>query len=171
MNMKESITLIGMPASGKSTVGRCLAERLHMPFVDTDRLLTEKYGALPDLIDALGADGFISLESQLLSTLKFSAPCVIATGGSAVYGEAGMTNLRQFSTVVHIRTRLADITARIGDLVHRGVVALSARTVAELALERAPYFARWADYEVSGDGTAEEVAKRIEKLRIMKERK
>lgn len=88
---------------GKSTVGVVLAKITGRRFIDTDLLIQEKYGALlPDIIARMGTDGFIRAESGVLESLA-AENAVIATGGSAVYGAAGMARLKDISVVAYLR--------------------------------------------------------------------
>ena len=84
--MKKNITLIGMPASGKSTVGVLLAKRLGYSFVDTDIVIQEKEGRLlKDIIEQDGLSGFLEVENRINSELDV-VHSVIAPGGSVIHG-------------------------------------------------------------------------------------
>ena len=90
----ENFILIGMPGSGKSTVGKILAENIGYNFMDTDDLIIDKYQKpLMDLIEEMGVEGFIRAEGEILETVNVDRH-VIATGGSVIYSEKGklMTN-------------------------------------------------------------------------------
>ena len=82
---KENIVLIGMPASGKSTVGKILAERLGRKFVDTDELIVEQIGmSIKEYFDLYGEEEFREVEAQVIRELASQGSLVIATGGGAV---------------------------------------------------------------------------------------
>ena len=84
---QDNVTLIGMPGAGKSTLGVVLAKKLGKRFVDTDLLIQEGTGKLlSELLEEHGVDGFIDIENKILRGLECENH-VIATGGSAVYGE------------------------------------------------------------------------------------
>ena len=90
----ENIILIGMPACGKSTAGVLLAKKIGFGFIDTDLLIQKREGALLcDILKKRGAEGFIEVEEQVNAELSADR-CVIATGGSVVYGEKAMNNLK-----------------------------------------------------------------------------
>ena len=92
---KQNIVLIGMPGSGKTTVGKALAKQLGHPFLDTDRLFAERFGVTPaDCIRAEGESAFRSKESALIASLTEKNGCVIATGGGAVLREENLRALR-----------------------------------------------------------------------------
>lgn len=158
--MSKNITLIGMPSVGKSTVGKILAERTGRRFIDTDFLIVYRYGAaLSSLIGAWGTEQFIAAESRLLAELK-AENAVISTGGSAVYGDAGMQRLKEISTVLYLEADVATLRKRLGNLQKRGVVARRAETLDQLFDERLPLYRRWADITVPiGVGVAETVSR------------
>ena len=86
----RNIILIGMPGSGKSTLGVLLAKALGRRFVDTDLLIQEREGRLlQDIIDHDGIEKFLQIEEQVLLSVDVEH-AVIATGGSVVYSQAGM---------------------------------------------------------------------------------
>ena len=149
----DNITLIGMPGAGKSTLGVVLAKRLGYRFVDTDLLLQEGTGMLlSDLIERRGIEGFIEEENKLLAGLRCSHH-VIATGGSAVYSEQGMENLKKLGRVVFIDIDMTELPKRLHtDLFTRGVVIRSGSTLQNLYDERRPLYQKYADITVNTVG-------------------
>ena len=101
--MKKNVTLIGMPGSGKSTVGVVLAKVLGYHFVDSDLVIQEQTGKLlHELITEYGDEGFLEIENKVNAGLQVERS-VIATGGSAVFGEEAMVHLREISTVMYLK--------------------------------------------------------------------
>lgn len=149
----DNITLIGMPGAGKSTLGVVLAKRLGYRFVDTDLLLQEGMGMLlSDLIERRGIEGFIEEENKLLAGLRCSHH-VIATGGSAVYSEQGMENLKKLGRIVFIDIDMTELPKRLHtDLFTRGVVIRSGSTLQDLYDERRPLYQKYADITVNTVG-------------------
>ena len=149
----DNITLIGMPGAGKSTLGVVLAKRLGYRFVDTDLLLQEGTGMLlSDLIERRGIEGFIEEENKLLAGLRCSHH-VIATGGSAVYSEQGMENLKKLGRIVFIDIDMTELPKRLHtDLFTRGVVIRSGSTLQDLYDERRPLYQKYADITVNTVG-------------------
>ena len=133
----KNIILIGMPASGKSTAGVLLAKTVGYGFIDTDLLIqNEQKSLLCDIIAAKGAEKFIKIEESVLSDL-WAERCVVATGGSAVYGERAMRHLQEIGTVVYLKLGEKTIEKRLKNIVLRGVVMRrSGETVADLYAER-----------------------------------
>ncbi|MGN0631720.1 MAG: shikimate kinase [Ruminococcus sp.] len=141
----SNFIMIGMPGSGKSTLGRILAENTGYNFIDTDNLIMEHYNSpLKKLIQEMGAEGFIRAEGEILSQLK-AENTIIATGGSAVYSDNGMEHLKSIGKIVYLCYAIDDIEARVGNLIARGVVCRNCRTLRGLFEERKPFYERYAD--------------------------
>lgn len=141
----SNFVMIGMPGSGKSTLGRILAENIGYDFLDTDNLIMEYYNRpLKELIDELGVEGFIKVEGKILETVNVRNT-VIATGGSAIYSKGGMDHLESIGKVIYLCYTLEDIETRVGNLITRGVVCRNCRTLKELFEQRRPYYERYAD--------------------------
>lgn len=148
----ENIILIGMPASGKSTVGVVLAKRLGYEFVDTDLLIQKQEKALlREIIAEKGEDGFLKIEDQVNAELE-ADQSVIAPGGSVVYCENAMKHFKEIGTVVYLQTSFQTISKRIGDPKRRGVVLREGQTLEELYEERRILFEKYADITICEDG-------------------
>lgn len=161
----DSVTLIGMPGAGKSTLGVVLAKKLGLSFVDTDLLFQERTGhLLSEILVTDGVEGFIAQENALLASIDLEGH-VIATGGSAVYGDEGMRNLATLGPVLYIKVELDEIEKRLhaDKLLDRGVVMRGeCETIAELYDERRPLYERYADITVNTTGLT--TLKSVERL-------
>lgn len=161
----DNITLIGMPASGKSTVGVLLAKRLGYSFVDVDIVIQEQEGRLlKEIIAEEGQEGFMAVENRINAGLK-AHHSVIAPGGSVIYGKEAMEHLKKISTVVYLKLSYESIEERLGNLVDRGVVLKDGMTLRDLYEERVPYYERYADITV--DETGLDAGQTVDKLREM----
>ncbi|MCC8127022.1 MAG: shikimate kinase [Clostridiales bacterium] len=150
-NQKSNITLIGMPACGKSTVGVLLAKRLGYSFIDVDIVIQEQTGKLlREIIADAGTAGFLETENQINAQLT-AQRAVIAPGGSVVYGEAAMTHLREISTVVYLKLSFEEVEKRLGDLTDRGVAFGEGMTLREIYEERIPLYEKYADITIEED--------------------
>ena len=161
--MKKNIILIGMPASGKSTAGVLLAKTIGYGFIDTDLLIQNaQKSLLCDIIAEKGAEEFVKIEESILADL-WAEHCVVATGGSAVYGDRAMRHLREIGTTVYLRVAEEVIETRLQNIVLRGVVTRRrGETLAELYAERAPLYEKYADVTVDcGAGTIEQTVQAI----------
>ena len=161
----DNITLIGMPGSGKSTVGVLLAKKLGLQFVDTDLLIQEQEGCLlKDIIAREGAEGFEQIENQVNAQVQ-ARYTVIAPGGSVVYCPEAMHHFKEISLVVYLRIGLGSLKARLGDLEASGVVLKNGMTLDELYAERVPLYERYADLAVDVDELSlGQVLEQFEKL-------
>ena len=160
--MKKSVTLIGMPGAGKSTVGVLLAKSLLMDFTDTDLVIQRKTGkALCEIIEEEGTEKFLDIENDIIVAEEFAAS-VIATGGSAVYGNEAMAKLKEISTVVYLSLPVEVLEKRIKDIHSRGVAMKNGVTLKELFEERKVLYEKYADVTVECEGlTAEECVDKI----------
>ena len=110
---RGNIFLVGMMGAGKTTLGRALAQRLELAFVDSDRLLVERTGVpVATIFEIEGEDGFRRRESALLAQLVQGADIVVATGGGAVLSTENRALMRSSGTVVYLRARLENLWER-----------------------------------------------------------
>ncbi len=149
----KDVVLIGMPASGKSTVGSLLAEKRGCAFLDGDRLIRAATGEpLSATLARLGTEGFLALEEEVLCGIS-EKNAVIATGGSAVYSEKAMAHLKSLGRIVYLKIGGKEAEARIPDFSARGVVMRgNVATLQELYAERAPLYEKYADVTVDCTG-------------------
>lgn len=148
----DNIILIGMPASGKSTVGVVLAKLLAYDFIDTDLLIQRREGLpLAEIIAQRGIDGFLAAEEAACLSLDASRT-VVATGGSVVYSEAAMAHLKRRGRAVFLEVDFKSLSARLKDVRGRGVVLREGQTLAGLFEERDALYRRWADITVPERG-------------------
>lgn len=163
----DNITLIGMPASGKSTVGVLLAKRLGYSFVDVDLVIQETEGCLlKEIIAAKGLDGFLEVENRINAGLTVHRS-VIAPGGSVIYGKDAMEHLKKISFVIYLKLSLKEVTERLGNLTDRGVALKNGMTLSELYDERTPLYDRYADLVI--DETGMDAGQTVDRLRVLME--
>ncbi|SFM36460.1 shikimate kinase [Marinobacter zhejiangensis] len=158
----RNLVLIGMPGSGKSTVGVLLAKALAMGFIDTDLLIQADQGrTLQAIADEEGYERFRHIEEAVLSRLEVSGQ-VISTGGSAVYSDRAMNHLKQNGVVVFLDVPLATVQARIGDYSLRGISKRPDQSLEDLFRERHQLYARYADITIKGDaGSQGDICKAV----------
>ena len=161
----KNVVLIGMPAVGKSTIGVLLAKSLLLSFTDTDLLIQEKYKkSLCDIIKDNGTKAFLNIEEDIILNADFKNS-VIATGGSAVFGERAMNQLKENGVIVYLSLPIDEIKKRIGDIKSRGVVLTNGNTVDDIFKERKPLYEKYADIKIDCDNlTAEECVEKIIQL-------
>lgn len=107
-------SLIGLPGSGKSSVGRQLARRLQLPFVDSDQVIEARLGCpIRQYFEREGEDSFRDVEAAVIEDLTQSAQGVLSTGGGAVLREANRRHMRQRGQVVYLKSTPEDLYRRL----------------------------------------------------------
>lgn len=163
----DNIILIGMPGSGKSTVGVVLAKVMGYGFVDSDLVIQAQEGRrLFEIMDDIGIDGFIQVENRVNSQIVVDR-CVIATGGSVVYGKEAMEHLKEIGTVIYLKIPYEELGTRLGNLKCRGVVLKDGQTLRELYDERTPLYEQYADLIIEEENmgveeTLEQIVRQLE---------
>lgn len=165
-----NIVLIGMPASGKSTVGVILAKILRMDFLDTDLLIQrETDKRLNEIIDAQGTEGFLQIEESVCAALC-TDNTVIATGGSVVFSRTAMEHLKKNGKTVYLQISLTELKKRLQDAKARGVILRDGESIEELYAEREALYSRYADAVVSEEGlTLEETVHAVREQILLSE--
>ena len=169
--MRKHVLLIGLRASGKSTLGAALAARLGVGFVDLDDLTARELGAASagDALRAAGEPAFREAETRALRAACETAPCVIALGGGTptAPGAAsfiGLLRQEGRAVVVYLAPPIATLEARLRasagnrpSLTGRGVV----EEIEEIARRRQPLYAALADFTFAGEVDAESVLRAL----------
>lgn len=144
------IILIGMAASGKTTIGRLLASMIGWAHVDTDHLIEAFYGSrLQQVTDSMSKEEFLDLESNFIQSLAVSN-VVISTGGSVVYRQEAMDYLATLGPIVHIDVPLPIILARIARKPDRGLAINPGQTIEDLYNERQGLYCKFSNARFVG---------------------
>jgi shikimate kinase len=153
------VILIGYRATGKSTVGLLLSQKLKIPFVDTDLLIEEAAGLpIKELVAQEGWEIFREKENAVIASLSKKNNCVIATGGGAILAEQNRVLLKNMGVLVYLKTSLHDVIERLkrdakSEQIRPQFTSdnLVAETVAVLK-ERIPLYESAADFTVDTEG-------------------
>jgi shikimate kinase len=146
--MKSNITLIGMPGSGKSTVGIILAKGLSFGFIDTDVLIQINRGkSLQDIIHGSDYLNLRKIEEEEILKINIDKH-VIATGGSAVYSENAMSHLQNISNIIYLDAEIDVIRSRIYNFETRGIAKSKTQTFQDLFDERRALYRKYAEFTV-----------------------
>jgi shikimate kinase len=106
--------LVGMPGSGKSTVGRQLGRRLGLPFFDSDHVIEQRIGCtIREFFAREGEAAFRDVEEQVIADLASGPNAVVATGGGAVLREANRQHLRDGGRVIYLRSSPEELYRRL----------------------------------------------------------
>ena len=149
----KNIILVGMPGSGKSTIGKLIAEESKRRFVDIDEYIARKAGiSIPQIFEKSGEEGFRRLETQALREVCRESSLVIATGGGCVTREENYPALHQNGTIIWIKRELSDL-AKEGRPLSQG-------NLNEMYERRKPMYEWFCDFEVTNEGNASDVARK-----------
>ena len=156
----ENIVLVGMPGCGKSAVGRNLAQKTGLRFVDMDEEICRLAGiSIPEIFAKQGEEAFRALETQIAAKLGKESGLVIATGGGCVTRAENEPLLRQNGTVFWLRRALYKLPKNGRPLSQAG-------SLEEMYRRREPMYRQFADFEIDNAGAAEKtVAEILEKRR------
>ena len=144
-NIKPNIVLIGMPGSGKSTVGVILAKMMAKDFIDSDVLIQLRAKrTLQDIVDSDGHMALRAIEEDVLLDLHCHNH-VIATGGSAAYSHKAMTHLGKTGQIIFLDADLDCLKSRIHNYETRGLAKRPEQSFADLFEERYALYSRYAD--------------------------
>lgn len=161
MSKLRTLSLIGMPGAGKSTVGVLLAKRLGLGFIDTDLLIQMRADAtLQQILDAQGYQQLRQLEQAVLLDLDAQGH-LISTGGSAVYSAASMAHLKASGPVVFLDVPLHELSRRVGDHGDRGIARSPGQSFEDVFNERLPLYQKHADMTFSVDQNSAEACARL----------
>ena len=162
MNLKKSISFVGMAGCGKTTIGRLFAKKHRVSFIDTDHLIEKKLNkSLQNIKDEKGYMYLREIEQEIVLAIDANIQ-IISTGGSVIYSEQAITHLKQISSVIFIDTPYELIKKRIGDASDRGFSVPDGFSVKEAFDERMPMYQKHQDFTVNGANSADYIIKSIE---------
>lgn len=157
MKDKENIVLIGMPASGKSTLGKMIANRLGKEFIDSDEVIKQRENcSIPDIFKRGGEAEFRSIESKVIYDLSLTGGKVIATGGGAVLDSQNVRYLKQNGRLIFINRPIDSIPVTDDRPLSNDRLKLQ-----NLYKTRLPIYRNAKDIEIAADGSIEQNALKI----------
>ncbi|BBE22933.1 shikimate kinase [Arthrobacter sp. MN05-02] len=152
METRSRLVLIGPMASGKSAVGRALAQRLHVPFIDSDRVIVERHGSIGSLFAREGEPFFRSIEADVAREALGTDDAVVSLGGGAVLHPRTRALLAD-AAVVFLDTDLDTVLPRISADTARPLLTGSpAERWQELYTQRRPTYASLASITIDTRG-------------------
>ena len=166
IKINRNIVLIGMPASGKSTIGKLLSKKINYEYYDVDKYLERKENVkISTLFSEKGEEHFRNLETKYLRELSQKNRIIISTGGGAVKREENMEILKEKGIVVFLSRKIEDIAKEN----HEARPLLKdINNIYKLYDERIELYKRYSDIIIENNGTLQEVtdrtAEEIEKI-------
>lgn len=152
---KLNIVLVGMPSSGKTTIGKLVAEILGKKFIDTDAEIYNKTGKTPaEIIEKDGEKTFRDTETEIIKSVAFNSGAVIATGGGAVLRNENVSALKANGVVFYVKRDLSLLTAENRPLSQSGGIA-------RLYEERKELYEHAADFTVENNGKVNACAEQV----------
>ena len=159
-NSERNIVLIGMPGSGKTTIGKALAQKLERKFIDIDDLLEKHAGCTVRELFLQGEEYFRNMESEVILGLEKEKALIIASGGGIVVRASNMESLRKNGTIIFIDRPLESIACNL-DAKSRPLFAKGKARLEELYAERYELYRKYSDFTVENSG---EVMEAVEKI-------
>lgn len=153
---KRSVVLIGMPGSGKSTIGKALSVATGKEFIDTDEMITEKYGVISDIFKEKGEEYFRDIESEAVKEASMLSGKIIATGGGAILRQENVEALKQNGILLFLNRPIEDIVPTSDRPLSSDTEALKKRFD-----ERYDKYLSAADAEIAVDGVVEHSVNKI----------
>ena len=149
--MSGSIFLVGLMGSGKTTIGRALAKKLNMRFVDSDHEIEARTGAsIPMIFEIEGEESFRRREAEVIAELSARENIVLATGGGAILHPDTRRHLHQRGTVIYLRASINQILQRTSRDKNRPLLQTAdpRRKLEELSRQRDPLYREVAHFVV-----------------------
>lgn len=163
----KNIYLVGFMGSGKTVVGRLLAQRLNKEFVEMDEVIEKEEGKkIVDIFAKEGEDYFRRLEKNLLNKLSKRANLVVSCGGGLICNEKNLRLLKKSGIIILLKAKASTIYERTKKYTHRPLLNVDNpfKKIEELLARRKPYYDQ-AHYAVDTDKLLpEDIAEKIIKL-------
>jgi len=151
--LRSSYCFVGLPFSGKSYIGKCLAINKNKGFIDTDNILKYQYNTeLKNIIESIGVNKFTHFENNILKTLYFENT-IISPGGSAIYCDEGINHLKNTldCEIIHLYLSFEEFNKRAIDLNERGIINPGNLKIKDLYNERINLCNYYSDITLNAD--------------------
>lgn len=144
----KSIVLIGMPGSGKSTIGKRLAEELDYIFIDGDKLIENKIGDRQEFLEQFGTKAYLELEEKVFEGINLKNS-VISPGGSIIFCNNLMKRFQKECVLIYLDVSLDELEKRLINFNSRGIVSLNnSINLEEIFKEREEYYNKYSNITI-----------------------
>ena len=157
LSEKQNIVLIGMPSSGKSSIGKALSDITGREFLDTDQLIVEQEGkSIKQIFAKKGEQYFREIESQVIQGLLTKTQCIIATGGGSILNQKNIDALKANGKIYFLDRPLEDLIPTASRPLTSTLVDLSKKHK-----ERYPLYLDAADKKIASRGAPDKITQQI----------
>ncbi len=158
LNDKRNIVLIGMPSSGKTTIGKALAARMGKRFADTDELIVGTTGkSIPEIFEKEGEKVFREIEKKVICDIAVNDGTVIATGGGVILDEKNVLALKRNGVIVYLDRKIDNLIATDSRPLSSNVDDLK-----KLYDKRKPLYEKYAEITIDDNDDVATVVRRAE---------
>lgn len=160
LNDKRNIVLIGMPSSGKTTIGKALAARMGKRFADTDELIVGTTGkSIPEIFEKEGEKVFREIEKKVICDIAVNDGTVIATGGGVILDEKNVLALKRNGVIVYLDRKIDNLIATDSRPLSSNVDDLK-----KLYAKRKPLYEKYAEITIDDNDDVATVVRRAEEV-------
>lgn len=162
--MNANYVFIGLPTSGKTTIGKQFSEQIQYEFLDTDEMIVnQEKCSLDGIIQAKGIDRFLDIEAEVCRSVNVDRT-VISTGGSVIYRDYAMQHLKDEGIIIYLEIGLDTLQQRLKDAKSRGVAINNHQTLKDLFSERVPLYKKYADFVIPESESIEDSISKLIKM-------
>ena len=148
-------TIVGMPGSGKTCMGRTVSKKLKIKWMDSDKIIQRTYDKrLVEIISMYGVEEFKRIENETLLRISADSDAILSTGGSAVYYPEAMERLKKLGKIIYLHCDYNTVVKRLGDFSERGIVLAPGQSLRDLYDERCALYEKYADFVIDCSGNA-----------------
>lgn len=163
--LSRNIVLIGMPGSGKTTIGKMLSERLKVKFIDTDDYIEDvAKQSIPEIFKH-GEEYFRKLERQAVSELSIEKSVIISTGGGAVKNYLNIKDLKKNGIIIFIDRPIKNIVQDV-NISNRPLLKQGPGKLYDIFDERYELYKKYCDFWIINDEKIEDIVQKILKIII-----
>ena len=146
----KKICFIGMSGVGKSSIGKIIAKKNNLPFIDTDSLIEKKINiSIKEFLTQHSEEKFLQLEESTIMNMTIKNELILATGGSVIYSEKSMQFLKKNFTIIYLNDSIENIKKRIKNFDNRGLITNKETNLTTIYNSRKKLYEKWSDITIN----------------------